>query len=438
MREENLRYTMYEWGPQHGRKPLVIERARGVRLWDYAGRSYLDFSSQAVNVNIGHADPRVVAQMVEQLERLPYVSPLAATEVRGRLGKRLSEIAPGALNKAFFTLGGAEANENAVRAAGLVSGRRKVLARYRSYHGGTAAMLELSGDPRRWDAEPVQASVARFWGAYPYRCRWCPGVNSCNGGCVDHVEDVMVHEGPNTIAAMIIEPVPGGYGVIIPPRGYLTALRELCTRYEIRLIADEVMSGFGRTGRWFAVDHEGVVPDLMTVSKGLTSGHAPLGACLMADDIAGYFETHAFPGGLTFNSYPLGCAAALATLEVFDEDDLLGNARRLGDVLSARLQELHDRHPAIGDVRSIGLFGAIELVRDRATKEPFGAVELRLEHQWVMDTIRAELQDSGLLTNVRGSTVVIAPPLCITEEELEEGLAAIDAVLATADRMVAA
>lgn len=415
---------------------MVVDHAKGVHFWDVAGKRYLDFASQAVNVNIGHADDRVIQAMKEQLDKVPYISPFLATDVRGELGERLARLAPGRLNVSFFTLGGAEANENAIRVAFSVTGRRKILARYRSYHGATSGALAMSGDPRRWAAEPALPGVVRFWGPYPYRCRTCGGTGSCTRESLDHLEDVIIHEGPHTIAALILEPVPGGYGAIVPPADYLRGVRELCDRYGILLIADEVMTGFGRTGEWFAVDHEDVEPDIMTVSKGLTSGHAPLGACILSDDIAGHFSDNPFPGGLTFQSYPLGCAAALAAVGVVEEDDLVGNSRRLGKVLGSELEELRSRHPSIGEARNIGLMGAVELVADRETREPLGSIEGTSPHQHVGAALKAALLEDGLFVSVRGPIVLITPPLSITEDQLREGLEILGRHLHIADREV--
>lgn len=434
--EKNRRFTLFEWGRQAGRDTFAVDRAKGVYFWDAAGKRYLDFSSQSINVNIGHADDRVVRAIKEQAEKLPFISPFIATEPRGLLGEKLAGLAPESLNKSFITLGGAEANENALRLAFAYTGKQKVLARYRSYHGGTNAMLQLSGDPRRWAAEPGMPGVVRFWGPYPYRCPWCGGRGDCTREYLDHLEQVILHEGPHTIAAVILEPIPGGYGVIVPPKGYLAGVRRLCDQYGILLVADEVMTGFGRTGEWFAVDHEDVRPDILTLSKGLTGGHVPLGVCMISDAIAAHFEETPFVGGLTFNSYALGCAAAAAVIDVYIEDDLIAQSKRLGAVLLEQLQTMRELHPCIGEVRGQGLFAAIEVVRSRQTKEPMGSVEASSPHQWVMDKVKQRLLEEGLYSMVRGNVLVIAPPLSITEEELLGGLATIDRALQIADREV--
>lgn len=431
----NKKYTIFEWGPQDSRQPMLVERAKGAHVWDASGNRYVDFNSQAVNVNIGHADDRVIAAMGRQLESLPYVSPFAATRARGEAGELLAAHTPTGLTKSFFTLGGAEANENAIRAAFAYTGRKKVLSRYRSYHGATNAMLQLSGDPRRWPAEPGLPGVVRFWGPYPFRdaLRWGPEADS-TAMALTHLEDVIVHEGPATIAAIIMEPVPGGYGAIVPPPGYLRGVRQLCDRYGILLIADEVMTGFGRTGQWFAVDHEEVVPDILTVGKGITSGHAPLGATVLSDAVSEFFEDRPFPGGLTFNGYPLGCAAAAATIRVFEDDDLVTRSAELGEVLASRLQEVHTAHDCVGDVRNSGLFGAVELVRSKDSMEPMGSIEGPNETQSVLTGLKQSLRDAGLLATVRGSHILIAPPLCISLSDLEWGIEQIDKALGSITR----
>ncbi len=430
------RYTIYEWSAQDAIDPIPVVRARGVYFWDARGRRYLDFNSQLMNVNIGHGDERVIRAIQEQAARLPYVNPFMATEPRARLGQMLAEIAPGDLNKVFFTLGGADANENAIKIARLYTGRHKIIARYRSYHGATAGAITLTGDPRRWPAEPGIPGVIHVFDPYRYRCRWCMQEERCTLDCLNHIEDVIQFEGPHTVAAVFIETVTGTNGIIIPPDGYLQGLREICNRYGILLICDEVMSGFGRTGEWFAVNHWNVVPDLMTVAKGLTSGYLPLGAVLISERIAEFFRERPFPGGLTYNSHPLCLAAAIATLQVYQEDRLIENARRMGEILARELARLKERHPSVGDVRSIGLFGVVELVRNRETREPLVPFNARPSEIGIMNRLREFFLQNGLYTFIRWNTFFTNPPLCITEQELLEGIEIIDRGLEITDDAV--
>jgi len=430
------RYTIYEWSAQDAVDPIPVVRAKGVYFWDARGRRYLDFNSQLMNVNIGHGDERVIRAIQEQAARLPYVNPFMATEPRARLGRMLAEIAPGDLRKVFFTLGGADANENAIRIARLYTGRHKIIARYRSYHGATAGAITLTGDPRRWPSEPGIPGVIHVFDPYRYRCRWCMREERCTLDCLNHVEDVIRFEGPHTVAAVFIETVTGTNGIIIPPDGYLPGLREICDRYGILLICDEVMSGFGRTGEWFAVNHWKVVPDLMTVAKGLTSGYLPLGAVLISERIAEFFRDRPFPGGLTYNAHPLCLAAAIATLQVYREDRLIENARRMGEILARELARLKARHPSVGDVRSIGLFGVIELVKNRETREPLVPFNAGPREMGIMNRLREFFLQNGLYTFIRWNTFFTNPPLCITEAELMEGIEIIDRGLEITDDAV--
>src|SRR6187402_1377027 len=359
-------HTFFSWSVQGAIDPIAIDRAEGVWLYTPDGRRILDFNSQLMSVNIGHGDRRVIAAITEQATKLQYVQPAFATEIRGKLGKKMAEILPGDLDKVFFTLGGAEAIENAIKLARHHTGRYKVLARYRAYHGATLGAMTLTGDPRRWANEPALSGVVR----YPDTHRWGEKEPRPVAESLQGLEDVIRYEGPHTIAAVFLETIVGTNGILIPPDGYLQGVRELCDRYGILLIADEVMAGFGRTGRWFAVDHWGVVPDLLTMAKGLTSSYLPLGAVGMRPAIARVFQEKAFPGGLTYNSHPLACAAALATLDVYEEEGLIERARKMGEVLNRRMAEIAQRHPSVGTHRNIGLFGIVELVRDRKTYEP--------------------------------------------------------------------
>jgi taurine--2-oxoglutarate transaminase len=427
------RHTIFEWSSQASLAPLTMAKAKGVFFWDANGRRYLDFNSQLMSVNIGHSDDRVIRAIKEQADKLLYANPYMATEPRALLGKMIAEVAPGDLNKTFFTLGGAEANENAIRIARLVTGRHKIIVRYRSYHGATAGAATLTGDPRRFGAEPGIPGVCRVLDPYRYRCAFCQDKPACTLQCLQHIEEVVQYEGPQNVAAIMMETVTGTNGIIIPPDGYLSGLRELCNRHGIFLILDEVMSGFGRTGQWFAANHWNVVPDIMTIAKGLTSSALPLGGVVMSDRIASYFDDHLFYGGLTYNSHPMSCAAAIATLKVYVEDRLIENADRLGRVLSRELAKLKEKHPAVGDGRSIGLFSIVELVKNRGTREPLAPYNARPDQMATMNRLNAFFRENGLYTLIRWNNFFVNPPLCITEEQLLEGLSVVDKGLRIAD-----
>lgn len=427
------KYTVYEWSAQEAINPIPVARAKGVYFWDADGKRYLDFNSQLMCTNIGHGDERVIEAIKKQAEVLCYSNPFTATEPRGRLGQMLSEITPGNLNKFFFTLGGAEANENAIKIARSYTGRHKLIARYRSYHGATAGAISLTGDPRRWAAEPSIPGVIRVFDPYRYRCAFCKEQPACTMDCLNHIEEVIQYEGPHTIAAIFLETVTGTNGLLVPPEGYLAGIRSLCDKYGILMVCDEVMSGFGRTGEWFAVDHWKIVPDLMTMAKGLTSAYLPLGAVAMKEEIAESFRTKPFPGGLTYNSHTLSCAAAIATLNVYKEDNLIERAREMGKVMAKELAALKEKHPSVGDVRSIGLFGIVELVRNRKTKEPMAPFNGSSPE---MQKLGAFFRENGLFTFVRWNNFFTNPPLSITEEELKEGFAIIDRALEITDAAV--
>jgi taurine--2-oxoglutarate transaminase len=417
------KHTIFEWSMQGAVDPIPMAGAKGCWFWTPEGKRYLDFNSQLMCVNIGHGDERVVRAIAQQAETLAYANPFMATEVRARLGRKLAEICPGDIEVFFFTNGGAEANENAIKIARLYTGRHKVMSFYRSYHGGTAGSITLTGDPRRWPAEPGLPGVVHVLNPYHGIQRgWEP-----TDLALARIEETIQLEGPNTIAALFMETVVGTNGVLIPPEGFLQGIRELCTKYGILMVADEVMSGFGRTGEWFAVDHWRVVPDLMTMAKGLTSAYVPLGAVGMRRGIADHFKDKVFWGGLTYNSHPLGCAAALATLQVYEDDRLIENARRMGDVMTALHEQLRENHSIVGATRSIGLFGIVELVKDRTSMEPLAPFNGTSEP---MKKLATFFREEGLYTFVRFNTFFTNPPLSITEEELRHGFDVIDRGLA--------
>jgi taurine--2-oxoglutarate transaminase len=423
------RHTIFEWSVQTKVDPIPVARAEGVYFWTPEGKRYLDFNSQLMCTNIGHSHPKVVRAIQEQAATLAYANPFMATEPRARLGVKLAALTPGDIDTFFFTNGGAEANENAIRIARVVTGRHKILVRYRSYHGGTAGAITLTGDPRRWAAEPSIPGVVRA----PEFHRWGKREPESVETCLAELEDVIRYEGGQNIAAFIMEPVVGTNGILIPPDGYIQGVRELCNRHGILLIADEVMSGFGRTGRWFAIDHWKVVPDIICMAKGLTSAYVQLGAVGMRPQIAKAFQERAFPGGLTYNSHTLGCAAALATIAVYEEEKLIENAERMGKVLHQRMQEIAKKHPSVGAARSIGLFGLVELVRNRARYEPMAPYNGSSEE---MAALGRFFREQGLYTFVRWNTFFTNPPLTVTEAQLEEGLAIIDRGLEITDKGV--
>jgi len=423
------RHTMFEWSAQTRVEPIAVARAEGVYFWTPEGKRFLDFNSQLMCTNIGHSHPKVVKAIQEQAATLAYANPFMATEPRARLGAKLAEIAPGDIDTFFFTNGGAEAVENAIRVARVVTGRHKILVRYRSYHGGTAGAITLTGDPRRWAAEPGIPGVVRI----PDFHRWAKKDPEPVDEVLRDTEEVIRYEGGHTIAALIVETVVGANGILIPPDGYMQGLRRICDAHGILLIADEVMAGFGRTGRWFAVDHWNVVPDLMTMAKGLTSAYVQLGAVGMRPAIARVFQEKAFPGGLTYNSHTLACAAALATLEVYEEEGLIENAQRMGAILNRRMGEIAQRHPSVGAHRNIGLFGVVEVVRSRDPYEPmapYGGTSPE------MAELGRFFREKGLYPFVRWNTFFTNPPLCITDSQLEEGLAVIDQALSITDKAV--
>jgi taurine---2-oxoglutarate transaminase len=422
-------YTLYDWSAQSGVNPIPVSRAKGVYFYTPEGKRYLDFNSQLMGVNIGHGDRRVARAIAEQAATLPYISPFMAHEPRALLGRKLAQILPGDIDKVFFTLSGAESNEHAVRMARVVTGRHKILAQYRSYHGATGGAIGLTGDPRRWPNEPGVPGVVHVLNPQHGLGR---ETDSAQEALVA-LEETIRLEGPDTIAGFILEPVVGTNGILIPPDGYLQGVRELCDRFGILMIADEIMTGFGRTGEWFAVNHWGVVPDLITMAKGLTSSYVPLGAVGMRRHVAEAFEDRVYPGGLTYNSHPLGCAAALATIGVYEEDDLIAHSRRMGEVMRGHHEALAERHPSIGAFRNIGLFGILELVRDRITMEPMAPFGGSSEE---MKAVERHLLDNGLYTMVRWHNIMTNPPLPITEEELAEGFGILDDALKIADQAV--
>ena len=430
------RHTIFSWSAQASVNPIAMVKGEGIYFWDAEGKRYVDMNSQLMCVNIGHGNRRVIDAIKRQADELVYAGPGMATPVRARIGRMLADLTPGDLNHFFFTLGGAEANENAIRIARMVSGRQKIMVRYRSYHGSTAGAITLTGDPRRWANEPGIPGVVRFFDPYKYRShlyREGDSEATFTRRCLDEIEEILAYEGPHTVAAIFIETVTGTNGIIIPPDGYIQGLRDICDRHGILLVCDEVMCGLGRTGRWFAVDHWKVVPDMITMAKGLTSAYLPLGAVAMSDRIAGYFDKNVFYGGLTYNAHPMSLAAAEACLQVMIDDDTMNHTQRMGGVLAELHAEMKKKHQSVGDVRSIGLFGVLELVRNRQTKEPMAPFNGTSPE---MQKLGAFLREQGMYAFINWNNLFTNPPLCITEQQLREAFTVIDKALEITDAAV--
>ncbi len=430
----NREHVFFSWIPQAAAKPISMTRAEGVWFWDANDKRYIDFASQLMNVNVGHGNRRIVDAMHEQAKRLAFAYPGMAVDVKGAAAKRIADVTPGDISKVLFTLGGAEAVENAIKMARLYTGRQKIVTRYRSYHGATAGAISCGGDPRRHPAEPGIPGIVRVLDPYCYRCPFGqPGPDQCGRECVSHVEEVIRYEGPENVAAILMEGVTGSSGIILPPDDYWPRIREIADKYGILIIADEVMSGFGRTGRWFGIDNYDVQPDLITMAKGLTCGYVPLGAVAVRKKIADYFEDHPLSCGLTYSGHPVSCAAAIATIDTYEDEGLIDHARVMGEVLADRLARIKADHKSVGDVRSIGLFGVIECVKDRETREPTAPWNASPAEMGAMAQVAKQLRDEGLYTFVRWNWIFTVPPLCITEDELDHGFAIIDRALAHAD-----
>ena len=436
VRHDDRAHVFHSWSAQAKIDPLPIARASGSYFWDFEDQRYLDFSSQLVNVNIGYQHPKLVAAIQEQAGKLCTIAPSFANDARSEAARLIAEIAPGDLNAVFFTNGGAEANENAVRMARLHTGRHKVLAAYRSYHGATAGAIALTGDPRRWPSEPGMPGIVRYWGPYPYRSSFHAGTEQEEGErALAHLRDVIAFEGPDTVAAIVLETVVGTNGILVPPDGYLAGVRALCDELGIVMIADEVMAGFGRCGEWFAVDHWGVKPDLITFAKGVNSGYVPLGGVVISDPIAATFADRPYPGGLTYSGHPLACASAVASINIFREEGIIEHARQLGtDVIGPGLRELAERHPSIGEVRGLGVFWALELVRDRATREPLVPFNAAGEAAAPMGELMAACKSRGLWPFTHFNRMHVVPPCTTTADEIREGFAVLDEALEVADK----
>ncbi len=427
--QENRDYTLFSWSVQSTSNPIHMTRSKGVWFWDGDGNKWLDFSSQLININVGHQHPKVLEAIKKQVDELCFAGPSFATEPRGQLGKKLAEVT--GLAKSFFCLGGAEANENAMKIARLYTGRDKIITRYRSYHGATMGAMTASGDPRRWPVEPGIPGIVRAFDPYCYRCPFGKTPDSCKRECVSHIEEIIQMEGPHTIAAIMVEGITGSNGLLVPPDDYYPKLRALCDKYGILLITDEVMSGFGRTGKWLSTQHYGIKPDIVTCAKGLTSGYMPLGAVIVSKPIADYFEDHMLWGGLTYSGHPVSCAAAVANLAVYEEENLFENTLEQGRYLGERLEAMRKKYACVGDVRYIGLFSVLELVKDKTTKEPLAPFNGTSPE---MQKLAGYLKSKHIYAFSRFNMLWVCPPLVINREELKYGLDVIEEGLALVDQ----
>jgi taurine--2-oxoglutarate transaminase len=421
--KNSIDYTLFSWSMQSGLNPLNIQRAQGVYLYERSGKRFLDFSSQLMNVNIGHSHPKVLTAMKKQMEELCYIYPGAVSEVRGLLGKKIAEITPKSLTKSFFVLGGAEAVENSIKVARMYSGRDKIITKYRSYHGATMGAITAGGDPRKHAVDRHQMpGVVHVEDPYCYRCPWNQQLESCEYECAQHVERVVKFENPESIAAIMMEGESGTSGCIKYPPEYWKQIKEIAERYGILLISDEVMSGFGRCGKWFGIENHGVIPDMMTCAKGITSGYVPMGALIVNSDIASHFDENPLTIGLTGSSYPLGCATALANIQVYEDEHLLENCVKMGAYLDSEIEKLKEIHPCIGDFRNTGLLGCIELVKDKKTKEPLLPWNCNPSLQGILAKIKEKILELGMFTFLKWNFIFLAPPLISSKEIIDEGV----------------
>ena len=432
--QNNLAYTLFSWSKQKSIDPICVQRAEGVYLYDFNGKRYLDFSSGLMNVNIGHGDQRVTHAVVKQMQEVSYVTPSCATRVRGELGKKLADICPGNLNKAFFTLCGATSVEHAIKLARLYTGRHKIITRYRAFHGATYAAMTAGGDPRKLPSDAQQIpNIIHVEDPFCYRCPWSQEPSSCKLECASHVERVIEFEGPHNVAAILMEGESGSSGCIKYPKNYWKRLREICDRHGILLIADEVMSGFGRTGKWFGFENHGVIPDMVCMAKGITSGYLPFGCLMVSDTIAAKYDNEPLMIGLTYSAHATACAAALEVINIYETDHLIENTVKMGAYVNKRVEDLKTIHPSLGDFRNTGLLGCIEVVRNRKTKEPMAPFNAPASEMKVMNQVAATLKELGMYTFVRWNYIFIAPPLTVTEDQIDEGIGMISEALKIAD-----
>ena len=433
--QDNLDYTLFSWSAQGALNPIHADHGKGVYIYDNDDKKYIDFSSQLMNVNIGHGRQEVTDRVVKQMEKLSYVAPSFSTDVRGELGKRLEKISPNGLTKTFFTLGGAEAIDNAIKLARLYTGRHKIMTQYRAYHGATLGAISAGGDPRKLlvDSQSMP-NIVRVQNPYAYRCPWySSSIDECGARAIVNLEKILKYEGPENFAAIIMEGESGSSGCIKYPPFYLREVRRICDENGILLIVDEVMSGFGRTGKWFGIDHHKVSPDIMCIAKGLTCGYLPLGGMMVTDKIAEKYDKNYLPLGLTYSAHPVSCASALAVLDIYEDENLIELASRNGEYMNYCVDSLADEHPSIGDWRNTGLLGCIELVKNRKTKEPMAPYNAKASEMKVMKQVGAKIRELGMFTFVKWNFIFIAPPLNITHAEIDEGIDIISQAIAIAD-----
>ncbi len=436
--KDSLDYTLFSWSSQGALSPIHADHAKGVYLFDSDGKKYIDFSSQLMNVNIGHGRQEVTEAVARQMERLSYVAPSFTTDVRGELGKRLEAISPAGLTKTFFTLGGAEAIENAIKLARLHTGRHKIMTQYRAYHGATIGAMTAGGDPRKLKVDAQQApNFVHVENPYAYRCPWySDSIEECGKRGIASLENILKYEGPENFAAILMEGESGSSGCIKYPPYYLKEVKRLCDKYGILLIIDEVMSGFGRTGKWFGIDHHDVSPDMMCIAKGLTAGYLPLGGLMVSETIAKAYDDNYLPLGLTYSAHPVACASALAVLDIYEKDNLIELAVDNGRYIDYKMTELMDRHPSIGDWRNTGMLGCIELVKNRKSKEPMAPWNASASEMKTMKKVAAKVRELGMFTFVKWNFIFVAPPLNITQSQIGEGLNIISQAITIADQEV--
>ncbi|PCI09422.1 MAG: aspartate aminotransferase family protein [Flavobacteriaceae bacterium] len=433
--KNNLDYTLFSWAKQGNLNPINASHAKGSYVYDRDEKKYLDFSSQLMNVNIGHGNQRITEAVANQMKELSYVFPGMATDVRGQLGKKIAEITPGNLTKTFFTLGGAEAIENAIKLARIYTGRHKIVTFYRSYHGATYGAISAGGDPRKFPMDnQAMPNVVHVENPYAYRCPWnSDTIEECGERSLANLERVLKFENPESVAAILFEGESGSSGCIKYPPMYLKGVSDLCKKYGILFIDDETMSGFGRTGKMFGIDHHNVTPDIMVMAKGLTSGYLPLGAMTVTDTIANYFNDKPFLLGLTYSAHPVSCAAALENLKIIDEENLIDKAAEMGAYIESEVEKLKAKHPSIGDFRNTGLLGCIELVKNRDTKEPVTPWNAKPDEMEATNRMASKIRELGMFTFVRWNFIFIAPPLNVSKEEVDEGLKIISEAISIAD-----
>ena len=433
--QDNLDHTLFSWSKQKGIAPIAVKYGEGVYLYDYDGKRYIDFSSGLMNVNIGHGNQRVTEAVMKQMQEVSYVTPSCVTKVRGALGKKVASLAPEGLNRTLFTIGGAEAIDNAVKLARMYTGRHKILCRYQAYHGATYGAMSAGGDPRKLASDAQQAPNFVHVDI-PIAYRWEYGEENLLKDAVANLERVIAFEGPQNIAAILLEGESGSSGCLKYPVGYMKKVRELCDRHGILLIADEVMSGWGRTGKWFGVENHDIIPDMIATAKGITAGYLPLGALIVSDKIASQFDDKVLFLGLTYSAHPVCCAAGLEVLKIYEDDGLIENTVAMGKYVDERMEELKKKHPSIGDWRNTGLLGCIELVKNRKSKEAMAPYNAKPDEMAVMNKVAARLKDLGMYTFVRWNYIFVAPPLCINKEQVDEGLAMISDAISIADEHI--